>query len=146
MRCSALCIQCARGRGHTQVSSTAPIKNLVGKNVSHGYPNVFHLHGMVEELFALTLQRVLPVSLLPVVDPGSLQVLRRAVLDELGTFRRTKIPHGLFMKENAIETANFMKIKVNAISHSDGKNCEECNCPMRNFPHWPGHPDARSGT
>ena len=68
---------------------------LVGINSAHWHPNVLALRRMIEELTALALFIVGPVTGQTIVHPGPFDILRRGVLDELGALGRAKVPGGL---------------------------------------------------
>ena len=67
----------------------------VGKDVAHGQPDVLDLNRLVKEFIALSLIILEPISGVSKVNPGSLDVDGRRVLDEFGALGRAEVPHGV---------------------------------------------------
>ncbi len=65
----------------------------VGKDVAHGQPDVLDLNGLIQELIALSLIILEPISRFAKVNPGSLYVDGRRVLNEFGALGRAEVPH-----------------------------------------------------
>lgn len=67
----------------------------ISKYVSHWYPYILHLDGMVKKLFALPLFSIGPISGNAVIYPGPLEVGSRGPLHKHGSLCGSKVPHGL---------------------------------------------------